>query len=139
MISLMKVSGNKLQPVMRTSLLSERQLQDWIANDPKIIGLDVMIIGTEVKTAFGSRIDILAMDNEGDLCVIELKKDRTPRDIVAQVLDYASWVSSLNTKQVHDLVHELLGRIGTCFRETSFESRGYYVVTFRKIYFYYFI
>jgi len=26
--------------------------------------------------------------------LIELKRDRTPREIVAQALDYASWVSS---------------------------------------------
>lgn len=30
------------------------------------------------------------MNSEGDLTVIELKRDRTPREVVAQVLDYAS-------------------------------------------------
>ena len=110
MISLLKVSENSLKPVDRSSLVSEAQLQGWIADNPKIIGLDVMVVGTEVQTIFGGRIDILAMNGEGDLIVIELKKKRTPRDIVAQVLDYASWISGLNTKQVHDLVHEKLGK-----------------------------
>lgn len=31
---------------------------------------------------------------------MELKKDRTPREVVAQVLDYASWVRSLTYDQV---------------------------------------
>ena len=45
-----------------------------------------------MQTAQGARIDLLAMDGEGRLIIIELKKDRIPREIVAQVLDYASCV-----------------------------------------------
>lgn len=110
MISLLKISGGELTAVSRSSLVSEEQLEAWIAKDPKIIGLDVMVIGRQIITSFNTRIDILAIDSEGDLIIIELKKDRTPRDIVAQVLDYASWVSGLNTKQVHDITVEKLGR-----------------------------
>jgi hypothetical protein len=29
---------------------------------------------------------------EGRIHVIELKRDRTPREVVAQILDYGSWV-----------------------------------------------
>lgn len=43
----------------------------------------------------------LAVSREGDLTVIELKRDRTPRDVVAQILDYATWVATLGTKQIH--------------------------------------
>jgi len=37
------------------------------------------------------------------LVILELKRDRTPRDIVAQVLDYASWVEGLS----HDSIEEI--------------------------------
>lgn len=32
--------------------------------------------------------------------MIELKRERTPREVVAQALDYASWVSSLDAEDI---------------------------------------
>lgn len=37
--------------------------------------------GRKVQTPSGKRADILAIDTTGELFVIELKKDRTPRDV----------------------------------------------------------
>ena len=53
-----------------------------------------MIIGRQINTAFGKYIDIQAMNSEGNLVVIELKRNRTPREVVAQTLDYASGFNS---------------------------------------------
>ncbi len=110
MTSLFRAQNNKLSPVKRSVLPSEKQLEDWIVENPLIIGLDIMLIGRQVITSFNKYIDILAIDSEGDLIIIELKKERTSRDIVGQILDYASWVSTLTTKQVHDITIEKLGR-----------------------------
>jgi len=62
-----------------------------------------MVVGRQVDTAYRTRVDLLAMNSEGDLAVIELKRDRTPREVVAQVLDYASWVEDLS----HDRIAEI--------------------------------
>lgn len=40
------------------------------------------------------------MDVEGNLHVLELKRDKTPRDVVAQVLDYGSWVTELGREEI---------------------------------------
>ena len=56
---------------------------------------DLLVIGRQVRTKFGGLIDLLCIDNVGDVVVIELKKGRTPRDVTAQTLDYASWVKEL--------------------------------------------
>ncbi|WP_348760680.1 nuclease, partial [uncultured Salinisphaera sp.] len=37
---------------------------------------------------------------DGGLVVVELKRDRTPREVVAQALDYASWVGALETAEI---------------------------------------
>src|SRR3546814_10552761 len=75
-------------------------------------------IGREVTIENGGRIDILAIDREGDLSIIELKRDRTPREVIAQVLDYASWVAGLTTKQVHDIALSKLEKLlADAFRE----------------------
>ena len=48
-----------------------------------------------------SYIDLLAIDADGNLHVLELKRDKTPRDVVAQVLDYGSWVTTLIARGGH--------------------------------------
>lgn len=68
----------------------ESRLESWVMDEPNILGLDVVIIGQQVATDFGGFIDLLAIDAGGDLVVIELKRGRTPREVVAQALDYAA-------------------------------------------------
>ena len=58
------------------------------------------------------------MSQDGDLSIIELKRDRTPRDVIAQVLDYASWVASLDTVDVHEIAERKLGRpLGEAYKD----------------------
>jgi RecB family endonuclease NucS len=54
-----------------------------------------MIIGHQENTLDKGRIDLLAIAPDASLILIELKRDRTPREVVAQALDYASWVDDL--------------------------------------------
>lgn len=78
----------------------ESRLERILASDVRFLGLDVMIVGRQVITAYGKRIDLLAIDAQGNLSVIEVKRDRTPREIVAQLLDYASWISTLTYENI---------------------------------------
>jgi RecB family endonuclease NucS len=82
---LWKVAGTQLQPVAVTALDQEQRLEDWIAADPSILGMELAIIGRQVQTAFGGRVDLLALDSEGNCVALELKRGRTPREVVAQV------------------------------------------------------
>jgi hypothetical protein len=66
------------------------------------------ISGRQVTTSFGKVIDLLAVDADGVLHVLELKKDKTPREVVAQVLDYGSWARGL----AHEDVLKLFGDYG---------------------------
>jgi len=118
MTSLYSISDGKLRPAVRRSLSNEKLIEDWVEADPSLLGLDAMIIGRQVPTDHGKFIDLLAMDATGGLIIIELKKDRTPREIVAQVLDYASWVRTLTTPEVYERAEKYLGtRLVTAFRE----------------------
>lgn len=82
---------------------SERKLEDWIAADPAVLGMQVAVVARQVQTAYGGRIDILAMDADANLLVLELKRERTPRDVVAQLLDYGSWVRTLDFAELDRL------------------------------------
>jgi hypothetical protein len=55
------------------------------------------------RAGWPGRLDLLAIDAEGDLHVIELKKDRTPREVVAQALEYGFWVQNLSFEGIRDL------------------------------------
>lgn len=87
--------GETPTPLNTTRLTSEQQLEDMIVRDPRILSSEWMLIGRQERTNDGGRIDLLAIAPDGSLVLIELKRDRTPREVVAQALDYASWVADL--------------------------------------------
>ncbi|WP_228266728.1 endonuclease NucS domain-containing protein [Ornithinimicrobium ciconiae] len=87
---------------------SEATLESFLEQDPSLLGERLLVIGRQVRTPHGKYIDLLAMDSEGNLHVLELKRDRTPRDVVAQSLDYGSWVSTLDRDTVIDLANRHL-------------------------------
>lgn len=90
----------RLEKIRYTELEQEAVLQQFIVDDISIVDPRLMVIGREVSTEFGGKIDVLAVDATGNLTVIELKRNRTPRDIVAQVLDYGSWVRNLTADEI---------------------------------------
>jgi hypothetical protein len=92
--------GKKTQRVQFSSMKSENLLEDILDNDVSIMDPKLLVIGRQVQTAFGKFIDLLAMDADGKLIVIELKRDRTPREVVAQLLDYGSWVRTLEDEDI---------------------------------------
>lgn len=78
----------------------EERLQDILVKDISVADPNLMIIGREVPTSSDKRIDILAINRDGCLVVLELKRDRTPREIIAQILDYGSWVRNLKDDDI---------------------------------------
>ncbi len=76
----------------------ESVLEEWLESNPDGIVDDgrVLIIGRQVATDLGGYIDLLGVDRKGNVVVVELKRDRTPRDVVAQALEYAAFATRLN-------------------------------------------
>ena len=92
--------GDKPTPLPVTRLATEQVLEDMIENDPRILSEQWMLIGRQEHTPTGGRIDLLAIAPDASLVLIELKRDKTPRDIVAQALDYATWVEDLTADRI---------------------------------------
>ncbi len=86
---------SELTQVEVGTLDQESRLEDILDANIRVANPNWLVIGRQVHTTFGGIIDLLAIDKDGHLIVLELKKDRTPRDVVAQLLDYASWVIHL--------------------------------------------
>src|SRR5687768_16499097 len=92
--------GAQPQSLAETSLSSEQFLEEMIIAAPRILSDEWMLIGRQENTGFGGRIDLLAIAPDGALVLIELKRDRTPREVVAQALDYAGWVAKLRPEDI---------------------------------------
>lgn len=93
--------------------LRERgHLQEWLANMPTALGEELLVIQKEFDGFDDTRerLDLLALDKEGQLVVIENKLDDTGRDVVWQALKYAAYVSSLTKAQVVDIFQAYLDR-----------------------------
>lgn len=99
-VGLWRADGTDLSRLVPSGIALESQLEDYIESDPALLSERLLLIGRQVATANGGFIDLLAVDSEGVIHVIELKRDKTPRDVVAQTLDYGSWVAELSRAEV---------------------------------------
>jgi hypothetical protein len=92
---------------------SERNhLQEWLANEPSSLGEELLIIQKEFDGFDDTRerLDLLALDKDGNLVVIENKLDDTGRDVVWQALKYASYCSNLTKPQIIEIYQKYLSR-----------------------------
>ncbi|MCA6127347.1 DUF4268 domain-containing protein [Thalassolituus oleivorans] len=87
-------------------------LQEWLANMPEALGEELLIIQKEFDGFDDTRerLDLLALDKDGNLVIIENKLDDTGRDVVWQTLKYASYCSSLSKLQIIEIYQRYLNR-----------------------------
>src|SRR6266480_2953625 len=75
--------------------LRERTMEQWLADNPGAMLPEdeqrVLVISQE--TPFENVTDVIAVDTRGDVIVVEVKRGQTPRDVIAQALEYAADVA----------------------------------------------
>ena len=89
-------------------------LQEWLANNTDVFGEELLIIQKEFDGFDDTRerLDLLAIDKQGNIVVIENKLDDSGRDVTWQVLKYASYCSSLSKKQIKEIYQSYLRKNG---------------------------
>ncbi|RMH78354.1 MAG: DUF91 domain-containing protein [Calditrichaeota bacterium] len=113
--------GDSLKEIKRSRLDWEERIEKWLEQDISIVSDDLLVIGRQVETDFGGVIDLLCLDQAGDLVIIELKRDKTPRGVTAQALDYASWVRGLSSERVIEIASRYFG--GEVSLEDAYKQR----------------
>ena len=125
-----EIVKGELRPVETSLAEHERtenyDLEAWIASDPSILRPGLKIIGRQVMTRSGP-LDLLAIDRAGELYVIELKRDRLPREALAQAIDYASDIQSWPVERVSEVCtaytkQSLEDLFNEAFPDTDLES-----------------
>ncbi|WP_445372684.1 hypothetical protein ACH518_09335 [Methylomonas sp. HW2-6] len=94
--------ANKISESSFTGLnIWERQhIEEWVRTNPEMLGEDLLVVSIEFDRFSNSndRLDVLALDREGNLVVIELKRDSAAGYADLQAIRYAAMVSSMTVE-----------------------------------------
>lgn len=84
-------------------------LEEWIRTKTDILGNDIIIIGQQVYTKSGF-LDFLGIDNNGNLVIVELKRDKLAREVLAQAIDYASDLATWDIDKISETCMSYTGK-----------------------------
>jgi len=106
------VDGN-LEPIevsmTQAGRREQEDLEKWIKTNPTILGDDILIIGEQVQTKSGPA-DFLGIDKSGNTVIVELKRDRLPREVLTQAVDYASDIASWDINKLSEACTKFTGQ-----------------------------
>lgn len=103
------LSDGVLEKADRQDIDYERDFENWLENSPHILldneeDLNIIWIGRQVTAVYEDRYkypDLIGIDAEGNVVIVELKKGKAPREVVAQILEYAAWAEQLTYEQLN--------------------------------------
>ena len=99
--------------------INEKNIENWMATEPKLLFSNpdaVLIIAQEISGEVMA--DLLAVDSQGNLIIIEIKRDWSDRNTVGQILDYAALLASWEYEDFNDRWKKDKGRnAGDLFEE----------------------
>lgn len=104
-----QIVEGKLQPIS-TNLKNEGRtepydLEPWLESNPGILGSDIAIIGRQTMSKSGP-IDLLGIDKTGNVVIVEIKRDKLPREALTQAIDYASDASEWTIEKIGEICSE---------------------------------
>jgi alkylated DNA nucleotide flippase Atl1 len=121
---LFAVADRSATPIPPTGLaaegLLERQhLQEWVIDNPQILGEAVLVITAEFDrwtdtdgVPARDRLDVLGLDATGRLVVAELKRGTADRDVHLQSITYAALVSRFDLETLAQAHRDFLSSRG---------------------------
>ncbi|MBU0760870.1 MAG: DUF4268 domain-containing protein [Nanoarchaeota archaeon] len=85
-----------------------RDLEQWVQEYPALLGEELFVVTTEYDKFDKSndRLDVLAIDRQGKIVIIELKRDLAPSTTEMQGIKYAAFCSNLTIEDVVDIYCE---------------------------------
>jgi len=87
---------------------AENQLEELIVSSPEILLPHLKLVGRQNPTESGF-LDLLGIDEDGKLVVFELKRGTLTREVVAQIVDYASSLASMTPESLAEYISERSG------------------------------
>jgi alkylated DNA nucleotide flippase Atl1 len=95
---------DRLEPASFSALgaLELQHIERWIRERPLLLGEDLKVVTHQFSAFEGARdrLDVLALDHDGRLVVIEVKRDTSGAYQDLQALRYAAFVSTFRAEQL---------------------------------------
>jgi arsenate reductase-like glutaredoxin family protein len=111
------------ETTVKKEKLLEENLEDWIVADPTILGEPLLVISRQVMIQdTKDKLDILALDPQGNSVVIELKRGHLKDPVDVQALRYASYISKWKFEDFENLSRNFMGKVG----DTDFNFNAIY-------------
>lgn len=119
MIFLVDLQENKIAPSSETDfkshkILERQHIEKWVEDYPQLLGEDLLVVSTEYdkfdKTE--ERLDVLALDTDGNLVIVELKRDDSGPKADLQAIRYAAYCSTMRLNDVAELYNARLRGLG---------------------------
>ncbi len=112
-MALWRVNETRLIRLPETRLKAEsfleKHLENWIIQDPSILGEPLLVIGRQVLIPdVKDRLDVLAIDQEGNAVIVELKRGRLRDPVDMQALRYASYISKWSFEDFENTARRFL-------------------------------
>lgn len=112
-VKIWQIKDNKLESITTTLKKEGRKesdnLEQWIKQCPEILGENLLLIGNQIYTKSGP-LDFLAIDENGNIVVIELKRHKIARKALAQAIDYASDLASWSIEELDNACSKFTGQ-----------------------------
>lgn len=88
-----------------------RDIQEWIADNPSILGEELLIIAKEFSgfDKTNERADLVAVDRDGKVVGIELKRDGTGANVHWQAIKYASYFQNPKSDTIVRMLADYTG------------------------------
>lgn len=113
-----KPSANRVEPMI--SVIAEGELENLLIKSPDILIPHLKLVGRQLPTE-GGFLDLLGIDEDGKLVVFELKRGSLTREAVAQIIDYASYLDSMEAEALAQHISERTG-VGGIDKIKEFDS-----------------
>ncbi len=109
-MKILYIDNGRIRPIESSKFKEEAVLQTYLEEYPDLLPLDeiednpapLVTIGREVSVPSGA-IDLLLVDTSGVLTIVETKLAKNPevrREVIGQIIEYASFVSRWDAQQV---------------------------------------
>ena len=90
--------------------LAEKDLENWIARNPELLFSTEQVLVISQSVAGQSMADILALDADGRVVIVEIKRNWSNRETVGQLLEYAAKMTEKNYEYLEELHRDYRSR-----------------------------
>ena len=92
-------------------------IENWAIKNPELLGEELLIIASQYGEfeELNKRLDLLALDKDGKLVAVELKRDKADKTADLQVIKYASYVANLASKDLQEIYKKFWKKRGEKF------------------------